>query len=76
MPGFEGDAKASKDPKVLHITGENPTNASAAGQSKDSCASTSSPPARKEFARHIVFFAARSSACFKILLFRIKREMT
>ena len=76
MLEFKGDARASKDPKVLHITSENPTNTSAIGQSKDSCASILLLLARKEFARHIVFFVARSLAYFKIFLFYITRKIT
>jgi hypothetical protein len=61
---------------VDYIVGENPTNASAAGQLKSlATASTSSLLLRNSKARHNNFLRARSLACYNIFLFLIKRAI-
>lgn len=67
--------KSSIAARVDHITRENPTVASAAGQSLEGDHSNS-PAASNSNIRHWAFFFALSSACFNIFLLRIKRANT
>jgi hypothetical protein len=76
IPSTKRAVTYSNIPKVDHIVGKNPTNASAAGQLKSSAtASTSSPSLRNSKARHNNFLRVRSSAYRSIFLFLIKRAI-
>jgi hypothetical protein len=76
IPSTKRAVTYSNIPMVDHIVGENPTNASAAGQLKSSAtASTSSLSLRNSKARHNNFLRARSSAYCSIFLFLIKRAI-
>jgi hypothetical protein len=57
------------------MAGENSIPMEDAGQSI-SCAISVSPAASMSEAKHSAFFCARSSACFRIFLFRNNREIT
>jgi hypothetical protein len=73
---IKGAVTCSNIPMVDHIVGENPTNASAAGQLKSlATASTSLLLLRNSEVRHNNFLRARFLACCSIFLFLIKRAI-